>query len=73
MNPIVDNEAWQEARLKHLGAEKALTQQRDELSRQRRELPWLEVTETTCSTRREAPLPWQISLPVSSNSWSITS
>ena len=45
MNPIVDKEAWQEARLKHLAAEKVLTQQRDELSRQRRELPWLEVTE----------------------------
>lgn len=45
MNPIVDKEAWQEARLNHLAAEKALTRQRDELSRQRRELPWVEITE----------------------------
>ena len=42
---IVDREAWLQARLAHLEDEKAFTRQRDELSRQRRELPWLEITE----------------------------
>lgn len=50
MNPtttpqIVDQETWRTARLAHLDAEKAFTRQRDELSRQRRDLPWVEVTE----------------------------
>ena len=40
---IVDRETWRAARLAHLEAEKAFTRQRDELSRQRRELPWLEI------------------------------
>ena len=45
-NPsVVSKEAWVEARLAHLGDEKAFTQQRDELSRKRRELPWLEVSQ----------------------------
>ena len=42
---VVDRSAWLEARLDHLEAEKAFTRQRDELSRRRRELPWLEITE----------------------------
>lgn len=42
---IVDHETWRTARLVHLDAEKAFTRQRDELSRQRRELPWVEVSE----------------------------
>lgn len=42
---VVDRNAWLEARLDHLEAEKAFTRQRDELSRRRRELPWLEITE----------------------------
>ena len=43
---IVDREAWRSARLAHLEAEKSFTRQRDELSRQRRELPWLEITDS---------------------------
>jgi len=31
--------------LEHLAAEKAFTRQRDDLSRQRRDLPWVEITE----------------------------
>ncbi len=43
-NPrIVDRDTWLEARLAHLADEKAFTRRRDELSRQRRELPWVEV------------------------------
>jgi predicted dithiol-disulfide oxidoreductase (DUF899 family) len=42
---VVGRAKWVEARLAHLAAEKELTRRRDELSRQRRELPWLEVTE----------------------------
>lgn len=41
----VDREQWTKARAAHLEAEKAFTRQRDELSRQRRELPWLEITD----------------------------
>ncbi len=42
---IVDQSAWRAARLAHLAAEKEFTKARDELSRARRELPWLEVTD----------------------------
>lgn len=44
-NAVVDREAWNTARLEHLSAEKEFTRSRDQLSRQRRELPWLEITE----------------------------
>jgi predicted dithiol-disulfide oxidoreductase (DUF899 family) len=40
---IVDRATWLDARLTHLAAEKEFTRRRDELSRQRRELPWVEV------------------------------
>lgn len=40
---IVDQATWRAASLAHLEAEKAFTRQRDELSLQRRQLPWLEV------------------------------
>ncbi|MGI9606384.1 MAG: DUF899 domain-containing protein, partial [Acidimicrobiales bacterium] len=42
---IVDQDTWRSARLDHLAAEKDFTRRRDELSRQRRNLPWLEITE----------------------------
>jgi predicted dithiol-disulfide oxidoreductase (DUF899 family) len=40
---VVSKEEWLKARLKHLEAEKEFTRKRDELSRQRRELPWERV------------------------------
>jgi predicted dithiol-disulfide oxidoreductase (DUF899 family) len=40
---IVSQDEWIAARKKHLAAEKAFTKARDELSRQRRELPWVKV------------------------------
>ena len=40
---IVSHEEWERTRKEHLAAEKAFTRQRDELSRQRRELPWEKV------------------------------
>jgi predicted dithiol-disulfide oxidoreductase (DUF899 family) len=40
---VVSREEWLKARKAHLIKEKELTRQRDELSRQRRELPWVEV------------------------------
>ena len=40
---IVSQAEWLRARKAHLAAEKAFTHQRDELSRQRRELPWVKV------------------------------
>ena len=43
---IVDHAAFRAARLAHLDAEKSFTRQRDELARQRRTLPWLEVDAT---------------------------
>ena len=40
---IVDRATWLDARLAHLADEKEFTRRRDELSRQRRALPWVEV------------------------------
>ncbi|NOX31683.1 MAG: DUF899 domain-containing protein [Actinobacteria bacterium] len=40
---VVDRHAWIEARLAHLANEKALTTARDQLSTERRNLPWLRV------------------------------
>ena len=40
---VVSRDEWLKARLTHLAAEKEFTQKRDELSRQRRELPWERV------------------------------
>ena len=37
---VVSRDEWLKARMAHLAAEKELTRRRDELSRQRRELPW---------------------------------
>lgn len=37
---VVSHGEWVEARKAFLAKEKAFTHQRDELSRQRRELPW---------------------------------
>jgi predicted dithiol-disulfide oxidoreductase (DUF899 family) len=37
---VVGHDAWVEARRKHLAAEKEFTRRRDQLSRERRELPW---------------------------------
>jgi predicted dithiol-disulfide oxidoreductase (DUF899 family) len=42
---IVSPEEWTKARTALLAQEKEFTRQRDELSRQRRELPWVKVTE----------------------------
>src|SRR5437899_5778322 len=41
--PIVSREKWVEARKALLAKEKENTRQRDELARQRRELPWVKV------------------------------
>jgi predicted dithiol-disulfide oxidoreductase (DUF899 family) len=40
---VVSRDEWRKARLAHLAAEKEFTRRRDELSRQRRELPWERV------------------------------
>lgn len=40
---IVDRATWLEARRAHLADEKDFTERRDELSRKRRTLPWVEV------------------------------
>ena len=40
---VVSKEEWRKARIAHLEAEKEFTRKRDELSRQRRELPWERV------------------------------
>ncbi|MFZ0681230.1 DUF899 domain-containing protein [Candidatus Binatus sp.] len=42
-NPIVSREEWLDARKLLLTREKELTRARDELSRQRRELPWVKI------------------------------
>jgi predicted dithiol-disulfide oxidoreductase (DUF899 family) len=40
---VVSRDEWLKARLEHLAAEKEFTRKRDEVSRQRRELPWERV------------------------------
>ncbi len=40
---VVSREKWIEARRAHLAKEKQLTRKRDELARERRELPWVRV------------------------------
>jgi predicted dithiol-disulfide oxidoreductase (DUF899 family) len=40
---VVSREAWLAARLKLLAEEKEFTRRRDELSRRRRELPWVKI------------------------------
>ncbi len=40
---VVSRDEWLKARMTHLAAEKELTRKRDELSRERRELPWERV------------------------------
>jgi predicted dithiol-disulfide oxidoreductase (DUF899 family) len=40
---VVSEEQWVEARRAHLAKEKELTRRRDELARERRELPWVRV------------------------------
>jgi len=40
---VVSRDEWLKARVAHLAAEKEFTRKRDELSRQRRELPWVRV------------------------------
>jgi predicted dithiol-disulfide oxidoreductase (DUF899 family) len=42
---VVGYDAWVEARTKHLAKEKEFTRLRDQLSRERRELPWELVTQ----------------------------
>jgi len=43
---IVEREEWLAARLAHLEDEKQFTKLRDDLSKKRRDLPWLEVADT---------------------------
>ena len=43
-HPVVSAHEWIDARKELLGKEKELTRLRDDLARQRRELPWVKVT-----------------------------
>ncbi len=45
-HPVVSHEEWIAARTAHLKKEKEFTRLRDDLSRQRRELPWEKVTKS---------------------------
>jgi predicted dithiol-disulfide oxidoreductase (DUF899 family) len=44
-NAVVSREDWLAARKRHLAREKEFTRLRDELSRERRQLPWVKVEE----------------------------
>ena len=57
---IVSQAEWLKARNAHLAKEKEFTRARDELARQRRELPWVEGREGLCvrraaTARRRSP------------------
>jgi len=45
-HPVVSRAEWLSARREHLAREKALTHQRDQLSADRRALPWVKIDET---------------------------
>jgi predicted dithiol-disulfide oxidoreductase (DUF899 family) len=45
---VVSREEWLVARKDHLAKEKAFTRLRDQLSQQRRDLPWVKVEKTYC-------------------------
>ncbi|MFK7853961.1 MAG: DUF899 domain-containing protein [Granulosicoccus sp.] len=47
---VVDKQTWLNKRLELLQKEKAFTQLRDQLSRERRELPWVAVEKNYCFT-----------------------
>jgi predicted dithiol-disulfide oxidoreductase (DUF899 family) len=50
-HPIVSREEWLAARIKHLAEEKEFTRRRDELSRRRRELPWVKIDDYAFDSR----------------------
>ena len=56
---IVSRDEWLAARKAHLANEKEFTRARDELSRQRRELPWVKVEKSYVfdgpTARRRSP------------------
>lgn len=52
---IVSREEWIEARKQLLAREKAFTHERDQLSAERRALPWVEVTERYVFDRARGP------------------
>ena len=47
-NRIVTPEEWLVARKAHLAKEKELTRLRDQLSAERRELPWVKIEKKLC-------------------------
>jgi predicted dithiol-disulfide oxidoreductase (DUF899 family) len=51
---VVSREEWLKERVALLEREKAHTRERDEISRQRRELPWVRVRRSTSSKGRRA-------------------
>ena len=53
---IVSQDVWIEERSRLLAAEKELTRQRDQLSQQRRALPWVKVTKDYRFTGPAGPL-----------------
>lgn len=53
---VTDRETWLAARLSHLEDEKEFTKLRDNLSRKRRDLPWLEITEDYSFAGTDGPV-----------------
>ena len=51
---VVSRDQWLLARKQHLIKEKEFTRLRDQLSAERRELPWVKVKKPMCSTGRTA-------------------
>ena len=64
---VVSREEWLQARKALLNEEKAHTRRRDELSRKRRELPWVNVKRITCSTELRAASNCPIFFPAARN------
>ena len=53
---VVSHEEWVDARLKHLAREKEFTRLRDQLSRERQELPWERVDKSYVFEGGEGPV-----------------
>ncbi len=45
-HPVVSSDEWIEARKRHLAREKEVTRLRDQLSAERRDLPWVRIDKT---------------------------
>jgi predicted dithiol-disulfide oxidoreductase (DUF899 family) len=64
-HPVVSREDWTRARRDLLAREKEVTRLRDEISRQRRELPWVRIEQATATKTASCVTPTRATPAVS--------